>query len=315
MLKRYKLDNARPVETADGTGPVYLYVAPTDAEKMQLLGEFPVDEHTLASALDPDELPRMELESDHLAVIFKYPKRLDQEDRFNLRVQSLGLFLFKDRLLIVAPDDEPILEGRVYAKTGSPQLLFLRVISKCIQHFYGHLKAINDIANELEPKIMTAMENRYLLLMFSIEKSLVYYVNAISANGRVIERLCANAKNISTEGLSPELLDYVEDLGIENAQCHEQAQIHANVLAGLMDARASIVSNNLNVLMKRLTVISVVFMPLNVLAGVGGMSEFSMMTQNIPWPVSYTLFMLGLAAIGWATYYVLKSLERSAVRP
>jgi magnesium transporter len=106
----------------------------------------------------------------------------------------------------------------------------------------------------------------------------------------------------------------VDDLAIENAQCHEQAQIQANILAGLMDARASIVSNNLNVLMKRLTVISVVFMPLNVLAGVGGMSEFSMMTQGIPWPVAYGVFMAGLGLIGVVTYHVLRYLERSPLK-
>jgi magnesium transporter len=131
------------------------------------------------------------------------------------------------------------------------------------------------------------MENRSLLYMFSIEKSLVYYVNAISANGRVIERLKTNAKNNQSEGLSVEMLEYVDDLAIDNAQCLEQAQVYANVLTGLMDARASVVSNNLNVLMKRLTVINVVFMPLNVLAGIGGMSEFTMMTTGIPWPIAY----------------------------
>jgi len=314
MLKRYRIDNSHPVETTDQTGSVYLFIAPTDAEKAQLSSEFHLDEHTLGSVLDPDELPRMELESDHLAVIFKYPQRLNPSDKFNLRVQSIGLFLSKDRLVIVAPDEEAVLEGRAFAKAQTLPVLFLRVISKCIQHFFGHLKAINDIANELEPRIMRAMENRYLLLMFSIEKSLVYYVNAISANGRVIERLRANAKNLTTSGLSPELLDYVDDLAIENAQCHEQAQIQANILAGLMDARASIVSNNLNVLMKRLTVISVVFMPLNVLAGVGGMSEFSMMTQGIPWPVAYGVFMAGLGLIGVVTYHVLRYLERSPLK-
>lgn len=312
MLQRYKIENGRPVETSEAGGPVLLFVAPTDAEKAQLVAEFHLDEHTLGSALDPDELPRMELEADHLAVIFKYPRRLDPSDKFNLRVQSIGLFLFKERLIIVTPDDEPVLAGRIFTKINSLQLLFLRVISKCIQHFYGHLKAINDISNELEPKIMSAMENRYLLLMFSIEKSLVYYVNAISANGRVIERLRANAKSVSTEGLPPELVEYVDDLAIENAQCHEQAQIQANVLAGLMDARASIVSNNLNVLMKRLTVISVVLMPLNVLAGIFGMSEFSMMTAGIPWPVAYLLFLVGLSLIGLLTYYWLRRLERTA---
>jgi magnesium transporter len=79
-----------------------------------------------------------------------------------------------------------------------------------------------------------------------------------------------------------------------------------------MDARASIVSNNLNVLMKHLTVINVVFMPLNVIAGVGGMSEFTMMTQahGIPWPVAYGFFMGALIILGWGTYAVLRIFER-----
>jgi magnesium transporter len=81
-----------------------------------------------------------------------------------------------------------------------------------------------------------------------------------------------------------------------------------------MDARASIVNNNLNVLMKHLTVINVVFMPLNVLASIGGMSEYTMMTRGLPWPLAYCLFMLGLLAIGWATYFVLRRFERRAAR-
>jgi magnesium transporter len=193
-------------------------------------------------------------------------------------------------------------------------MLFLRVLSACITHFIGHLQVINEIANSLEAKLMTSMENRNLLLMFSIEKSLVYYINAISANGRVIERLKTNAKNVQTAGLTPEMLEYVDDLAIENAQCLEQAQVYANVFTGLMNARASVVSNNLNVLMKRLTVINVVFMPLNVLAGVGGMSEFSMMTQCVPWPLAYGIFMLSLTIIGLSTYKFLRWHEDMSVR-
>jgi magnesium transporter len=150
--------------------------------------------------------------------------------------------------------------------------------------------------------------------MFSIEKSLVYYINAISANGRVVERLKSNAKNVQTIGLTPEMLEYVDDLAIENAQCLEQSQVYANVFTGLMDARASVVSNNLNVLMKRLTVINVVFVPLNVIAGIGGMSEFSMMTQGIPWPIAYSVFMLVLTLLGLTTYKILRWHEDASIR-
>ena len=77
----------------------------------------------------------------------------------------------------------------------------------------------------------------------------------------------------------------------------------------LMDAAVGFININQNKVVKRLTVTSVVFMPLNVLAGIGGMSEFSMMTQGIAWPVSYSLFAVGLVIVGWLTYAILRFFE------
>ena len=315
MIRRFKLDQGRVVEAVDdAAAPILLCVEPTDAERDLLVTQHQIDPHNLTSAFDRDELPRVELDVNHLVVIFKHPRRYQAQDNFLFRINSVGLFLYKDRLIVLAPADMSIFEGRTYTKLQSLQMVFLRILSSCVSHFYGHLQVINDIASELEPQLVKSMENRHLLQMFSIEKSLVYYVNAISANGRTIERLKTNARNDRTEGLSPEMLETVDDLAIENAQCLEQAQVYANVFTGLMDARASIVNNNLNVLMKHLTVINVVFMPLNVLASIGGMSEYTMMTRGLPWPLAYCLFMLGLLAIGWATYFVLRRFERRAAR-
>ncbi|MDD5056721.1 MAG: CorA family divalent cation transporter [Sideroxydans sp.] len=78
----------------------------------------------------------------------------------------------------------------------------------------------------------------------------------------------------------------------------------------LMDATVGFINNNQNKNLKRLTVLSVVFMPLNVLAGIGGMSEFSMMTQGIPWPISYSLFTLALGVVAWVTYLLLRFFEQ-----
>ena len=79
----------------------------------------------------------------------------------------------------------------------------------------------------------------------------------------------------------------------------------------LLDASVGFININQNKVVKRLTVVSVVFMPLNVLAGIGGMSEFSMMTQSIAWPISYSFFTVGLVIVGWLTYAILRLLENS----
>ena len=315
MINYFALEDGRVVATtAVAKGSILLCINPDATERAWLVNQCGLDEHNLNSALDPAELPRVERDTNHLAVIFKHPKHYTAKDNLVFHINSIGLFLFRDTLIIISPDDGALnFAGRTFTKVQNLQMLFLRIISSCITHFFGHLQVINDISAELELKLVRSMENRHLLQMFSIEKSLVYYVNAMSANGRVIERLKANARNEQTDGLTPEMIEFVEDLAIENAQCLEQAQVYSNVFAGMMDARASIVNNNLNVLMKRLTVINVVFMPLNVISGVGGMSEFSMMTKNVPWPIAYSAFMFGLVVIGWITYKILIILERRHV--
>lgn len=85
----------------------------------------------------------------------------------------------------------------------------------------------------------------------------------------------------------------------------------------LMDATIGFINVNQNRRVTQLTVVSVVFMPLNVLAGVGGMSEFSMMTHGIPWPLSYSAFTITLLLVGWATFVILKHFEkrRHKVKP
>jgi magnesium transporter len=129
------------------------------------------------------------------------------------------------------------------------------------------------------------MENRHLINLFTLEKSLVYYQNSIHSNGVAIERLKTNAARI---GFSPENLEYLEDLIIENTQCYRQAEIYSNIFASLMDARVSVVNNNLSVLMKTLNIITIsIMIPTFVV------SVFSM---NVGIP---------LADRGWAFWAIL----------
>ncbi|MBM3314244.1 magnesium transporter CorA family protein [candidate division WOR-3 bacterium] len=113
---------------------------------------------------------------------------------------------------------------------------------------------MNAVSAELEGKINTAMGNKYLINMFGLEKSLTYYVAAINSNQMLIEKLKANHAKL---GLTTEEAEFLDDIIIENNQCQRQAEIYSNILASMMDARASIVSNNLNVLMKTLNIITI----------------------------------------------------------
>ncbi|NLE68023.1 MAG: magnesium transporter CorA family protein [Lentisphaerae bacterium] len=257
MLRQYKLTDNRLVETGNGDGAVIVFINPDEAEKRRLLDEFKIDEHTLVSALDPDELARLEFEPDHAAMIYKRPRNYSSRDHFLFKVSSVGVFLFKGRLVIVSGEDLPLFDGRMFSRIVSLQDLVLRMIYRCIFHYLEHLRVINMITDSLERKIGSSMGNKYLLNLFTLEKSLVFYLSSINSNEMLIEKLRLNAAKI---GFSPESIELLDDIHVENNQCRRQAEIYSNILASLMDARASIVGNNLNMLMKTLNIITISIM-------------------------------------------------------
>jgi len=257
MLRRYQIENSKIVETADEKAPVLLYVNPDEAEKRRLVETYQIDEHTLNSALDPDEQARLECEPNHIAFIYKRPKNYSGDDQLLFKASTMGVFYFGDLLILVAAEDTTLFEGKQLAKVASVRELMIRLIYRAIFHFMEHLRIINTIADDVEQKINKAMENKYLINLFALQKSLVYYQNAVNSNGALIEKIRHNAARF---GFTQEEMELLDDIVIENNQCYRQAEVYSNILASLMDARASIVSNNLNVLMKTLNIITISIM-------------------------------------------------------
>ena len=290
MLKYMKVVDGKVVE-ADGDGPVLMYIAPDEAERESLIEQFKIDEHTLNSAMDPDELARVEFEPEHAALIIKRAKRYNAEDRYLFRVCSTGIFLFPDRLIVVTPDDAALFAGKPFIKVNSLQDIMLKIIYRAILHFEEHLRVVDAMSSEIENAVNTAMENKQLLHLFTLEKSLVYYLNAITSNKRVIEKLRASVPKF---GFAPESLEYLDDMIIENDQCREQAQVYSNILASLMDARASIVANNLNVLMKTLNIIMITLMLPTLVVSIFSMNVIMPIAKDSP--LSFWLVMALAAA-------------------
>lgn len=274
MRKFYTISQGRILEIPEENESVIeVYIQPTIEEKKQLIDKLEIDEHTLNSALDPDELARVEYEQNHTAFIIKKPKNYSAEDAYHFKIISIGLFLFKNKVIIISSEDTPLFSNKPQAGLSSAPDIILRVIYNCIFHFIEHLKVINMVAEEVEYRINRSLENRYLINLFALEKSLVYYLNAIHGNGLILAKLRAGADKI---GLSEEGKEFLDDLIIENDQCFRVADIHSTVLSNLMDARASIVSNNLNVLMKLLNIITIALMVPTLIV--------SLFSMNVPIP-------------------------------
>jgi len=307
MFRSYDLVDGRIQGCPEGQlGVIQVYSNPTDEEKVYLINQCGIDEHTLNSALDEDEISRVEYEQNHVAVILKRPRNFELERRMAFRVSSIGAFLFADRIIIIQADSTPLFEhGRMPLRGASIPGVLLRLLHHATHHFLQHLRIIRNISDEIENKIEYAVTNKSLVNMFSLLKSLTYYESATSANLVLLDRLRDGAVRI---GFNTEELEFLEDIAVENKQCDNLARIYAGILTGMSDARVSVVSNNLAVIMKYLAIINIVFMPLTVITGLGGMSEFTMMTEGIWWPHAYSALVVFMIAVGYVTYLLVRNI-------
>ena len=269
MLKKYNIVNRRLAEVDESTAQVFVYTNPTVEEQRFLVESYQIDEHTLASALDPDEQPRLEFESEHIVMIYKRPKNYSGKDQLEFKVASVGMFLFEDKLVVVLAEDIPLFVGKRFAVVSSIKEVFLKLVYNSISHYVEHLRIIHMISEEIEDKMTESMDNTYLLNLFSLEKSLVYYAEAITSNGFVFEKTRNLSARIGFDEKDQEMLD---DIIVENMQCKTQADIYSNILAQLLGARASIVSNNLNLLIKKLNVVTIWMMVPTLVVSAYGMN-------------------------------------------
>lgn len=307
-MKTYlEIKDQRLVAAEAGQGNIIVFASPDADEKKELLDVYDVDAHTIESSLDVDEIARIEFSNKHQFIVWKMPKSFTFTGALSFGMTSIGILLRADKLIFITDNPASLLEGKPFQKVASLQDVVLKLMLQTVHHFLGHLKAVKQISADIQKKLNYSQENVYLLQMFSLSETLIYYVDAIESNASVLSKL-KSAHEAKKASLSPGEIELLDDIVIDNQQCSKQAQIYSSVLSGLMDARGSIVNNNMNVLLKNLTLINVVFMPLNLLASIGGMSEYSMMTQEIGlhWKIAYFLFMIAMAVLGWGMWVFLR---------
>lgn len=302
MKAGFALKNGSIISTTDERAAILVYVAPDASEKQQLILTLGLDPYDIDSALDPDEISRVEFSPGCISLIWKQPRNVAFGQQLRFDVTSLGLFLREERLIIIMAEDAIPFSAKEFQGVGSCMDVVLRLLLHTVHHYLGHLKVIKHITVELSSKVSASMENRYLLQMFALGESLIYYLNAIEANGAVLAKLRVNAERLEAP---KQQIEFLHDLMVDNQQCARQANIYSTVLSGLMDARGTIINNNVSVLLKNLTLVSIIFLPLMLVTGIGGMSEFTMMTKDIDWRIWYSLLLAGMVLLGWITWITL----------
>jgi len=237
---------------------------------------------------------------------------LDKEDVS--RNVAVAFILYRDILFSIRKEELPIFRLQRLRALSQPN--YVSDSRDMLLDLYAanaeySADALEDIYLALE-----SVGNQVLSKQISDEdaaKILIDIANEEDLNGRIRRNVMDTRRAVSflmrSKFLAKNQLEYSQQIlrDIESLDGHTAFLF--DKINFLMDASVGFININQNKVVKRLTVVSVVFMPLNVLAGIGGMSEFSMMTEGIAWPVSYSIFTVGLVVVGWLTFAILRFLE------
>ena len=309
MINYYASQNGQ-LGRVEQPGPdTWIHLAPPfTSEELPGIAErydLPID--FLTDPLDIDERSRYEREDDARLIVVNTPV-LSQVETDNDSIYitvPIGIIMTPEALItITSTPDHPVLQLFIDNKLRNidparRSQFVLRIFEHTVYRFLTCLKRLNVKRNLIEQELYDSSRNRELKQLLSIEKSLVYFINALNGN----ELLKMKMKRADFLGIrhDEDQWDLFEDIIIDNGQALEMANIYTNILNGTMDAYGSIISNNLNITIQRLTLITIILTVPTVI--------FSFWGMNVPLPMQdspYAFIILILMAVAFGvliTFY------------
>jgi len=297
MIRYYKRENKQLVQLKAPEKGCWINVYPPfDQASLKHLGEqynLPFD--YLLDSLDIDERPRFERDDDIDLIVLKTPIANDivtDIDALYITI-PIGIILAKDVIVTISPYENQVIDSFLNSKVkaldpANRSMFVLKLFDRNIFQYLFYLNEINSKRNLFETELYNSMRNKELIRLLNIEKSLVYFVTALRADELMMLKIQRTnfLKTVDDEAES----DLLQDVLVDSAQAYEMAQVYTNILSGTMDAFASIISNNLNQVMKLLTSVTIVLMVPTLVASFYGMNV-SLPFAKEPWAFSFTLLV------------------------
>ncbi len=260
-------------------------VSPSDEEIINVCSELKISTDYVKDSLDYEEKARIDTEEDDGTVLFviDVPVIEKEGDSYTYSTMPLGVIIVRDDYIVtVSLRKSIVIEKFIKSKvknfvTYMKSRFLFQIMLENSSAYLTYLKRINKETEIAESTLKHSMKNRELLKMLSLEKSLVYFTTSIKSNEVVMEKTL-RGKFIK---LYEDDEDILEDAIIENKQAIEMGKIYSDILNGTMDAYASIISNNLNGVMKFLTSITIVLAIPTMVSSFWGMNVELPFQNNI----------------------------------
>ncbi len=294
MVHYYAKEGRRLRELEEPQAGSWVNISPPfsheELEEVALRFDIPLD--FLTDSLDIDERSRYEREEDVRLIVLNTPvlnETAEENDATYITV-PIGIILIPDQIITITSFENPVLQLFLEDKIKNYVLddesnFVLKIMEQNVYRFLTCLKKLNLKRNLIEQELYDSSRNRELMQLLSIEKSLVYFMNSLSANELLKMKMKrTDFLQIRTD---EDKMDLFEDIIIDNSQALEMANVYTNILNGTMDAYGSIISNNLNLTIRRLTLITIILMVPTLIASFYGM--------NVPLPAMsnpYTVYII-----------------------
>ena len=234
-------------------------INPTATEILEMAAEYGIEQDDLRAPLDEEERSRIAFEDNYVMILVDVPIIEERNDKDWFGTIPMSVVLTDDIIFTVCLEDTPVLsafmDGRIrnfftYKKTR----FILQILYKNATMYLHYLRIIDKKSEIVEEKMHGSTRNEELMELMELEKSLVYFTTSLRSNEVVLEKL------MKSDSINhyPEDEDLLEDVIIENKQAIEMANIYSGILSSMVDAYASVISNNMNSIMKFLTTVTIV---------------------------------------------------------
>ncbi len=263
MVSYYKSIEGRLCEVDVPESGVWISVIdPSETEISDLEDDMGIDRDYIRAALDEEEPSRIESDDGVTLIVVDYPIAEQDNDPDRTLLYStmpMSIIITAENVITVSARENTVVDelAKGVVKGVRPQLrtrfvfsILLRIAARYLQY----LKQIDKISNYVEGTLYRSMKNKGLIQLLGLEKSLVYFSTSLKSNEAVLEKLM-RGRYLKLYEEDQELLD---DVLIEVKQAIEMTNIYSNILSGTMDTFASIISNNLNIVMKRMTTLTII---------------------------------------------------------
>ena len=258
-------------------------VEPTQSEINEISEMFNIDIENIKAALDEEERSRIDIEDNHTLILIDIP--IDESDASSTHYSTipLGIILLENTIVTICTAQTKILNDFIVGHikdffTFKKTRFILQILYKNASYYLHYLRRINKMTIAIEKEIYKSMQNKELIQLLELEKSLIYFSTSLKANELVLNKM------LRTGSIKkyPEDEDLLEDVIIENRQALEMATIYGDILSRIMDAFSAIVSNNQNTVMQFLTSITLIMSISTIVSGFFGMNVPGLPFANNP---------------------------------